>query len=261
MLIVLEHDGHLWKRICIGLMILSLTFSSGIKAQDSIVRTQQDACCSGLSDCFFLPQGPVALTSLAFGTSTLFWDEAQRHNLFFQEQVQLWRRDNMDNVFLHFDNVTQYLPATSMVALKLVGVPSKHGLWEIVRNEAVCYLSLAACVLPVKYGLALLRPDRSGYNSFPSGHTAISFAGAEMLRLEYGQTSVLIPIAGYTVAALTGFLRVYNNCHWTGDVLAGIGIGILLADFSYWLNDRLFDRRKEAMRECGNVGIWECVNL
>lgn len=243
------HGGRLGACICIFVMILSLSFPSDVKAQDSIVPAQDHGCSSGMSECLFLPQGPVALTSLALGTSTLFWDEAQRHNLFFQEQVQLWRRSNMDNAFLHFDNVTQYLPAVSMVALKMAGTPSKHGLWEIARNEAVCYLSLALCVLPVKYSLALLRPDRSGYNSFPSGHTAISFAGAEMLRLEYGQTSVWIPVAGYAVAALTGFLRVYNNCHWTGDVLAGIGIGILMADFSYWLNDRLFDRRKEAMRE------------
>ena len=45
----------------------------------------------------------------------------------------------------------------------------------------------------------------------------------------------MIGIAGYTVAAATGFLRMYNNRHWATDVIAGAGIGILSAEIAYWL--------------------------
>ncbi len=41
-----------------------------------------------------------------------------------------------------------------------------------------------------------LRPDGSGYHSFPSGHTATAFAAAEWLRIEYRQTSPWIGVAG-----------------------------------------------------------------
>ena len=56
--------------------------------------------------------------------------------------------------------------------------------------------------------------------------------GAELVRLEYGPWWGL---AAYTVAVTTGFFRVWNNWHWTSDVLAGAGLGILCANAAYWL--------------------------
>lgn len=79
------------------------------------------------------------------------------------------------------------------------------------------------------------RPDGSAFNSFPSGHTATAFVGAEVLRREYWHVSPWIGITGYAVAAGTGFLRMYNNRHWLTDVLAGAGIGILSVEIAYWL--------------------------
>ena len=79
------------------------------------------------------------------------------------------------------------------------------------------------------------RPDGSARNSFPSGHTATAFMGAELLRREYWNVSPWIGIAGYAVAAGTGFFRIYNNRHWLTDVLAGAGVGILSVQAAYWL--------------------------
>lgn len=79
------------------------------------------------------------------------------------------------------------------------------------------------------------RPDGSSRNSFPSGHTATAFAGAELLRREYWDVSPWIGVAGYAVVAGTGFFRMYNNRHWLTDVLAGAGMGILSAQAAYWL--------------------------
>jgi membrane-associated phospholipid phosphatase len=59
---------------------------------------------------------------------------------------------------------------------------------------------------------------------------------------------VWIPIAGFTVASLTGLMRIYNDRHWTGDVLAGAAVGMICADLTYWLNEKfdsfLAPRRK-----------------
>ena len=71
--------------------------------------------------------------------------------------------------------------------------------------------------------------------SFPSGHTATAFMGAEFLRKEYWDVSPWIGVAGYAVAAGTGFFRMYNNRHWLTDVLTGAGIGILSTQAAYWL--------------------------
>lgn len=79
------------------------------------------------------------------------------------------------------------------------------------------------------------RPDGSSRNSFPSGHTATAFVGAELLRREYWEVSPWIGVAGYAVAAGTGFFRMYNNRHWLTDVLSGAGIGILSVEAAYWL--------------------------
>ena len=50
------------------------------------------------------------------------------------------------------------------------------------------------------------------------------------------------PAAGFAIAAFTGFMRLYNDRHWTGDVLAGAAVGIISADISFWLNN-LIERK------------------
>lgn len=76
------------------------------------------------------------------------------------------------------------------------------------------------------------RPDSSARNSFPSGHTATAFTGAELIREEYG---LGIGIGAYTVAVGVAFLRLYNGRHWLNDVIAGAGVGILSARIGYWM--------------------------
>lgn len=56
--------------------------------------------------------------------------------------------------------------------------------------------------------------------------------GAELVRREYGTG---YGIAAYSVAAGIGVLRIWNDRHWLGDVLAGAGIGILSAEIGWWL--------------------------
>jgi membrane-associated phospholipid phosphatase len=60
--------------------------------------------------------------------------------------------------------------------------------------------------------------------SFPSGHTTVAFSFATMLALEYPKP-VIIPVAAYSLAALTAFGRINGNYHWTSDVLMGACIG------------------------------------
>ena len=63
----------------------------------------------------------------------------------------------------------------------------------------------------------------SGDQSFPSGHTAISFALAEAINRSSG--SRWAPWITFPVAAAVGWSRMRDDEHWLSDVVAGAAIG------------------------------------
>lgn len=133
------------------------------------------------------------------------------------------------------DNITQYIPAASVYALNLAGIKGKNNLRDRSIILGLSSLFAAISINSIKYTVRKERPDKSASNSFPSGHTAIAFMGAEFLWQEYKNVSVWYGIAGYTIAAGTGVFRVYNNKHWVGDVAFGAGLGILCTKLAYWI--------------------------
>ena len=60
--------------------------------------------------------------------------------------------------------------------------------------------------------------------SFPSGHTASSFAAAAALRAAGSR----LWLPAFVLAALIAFSRLYLYVHWPSDVLAGGVLGIFL---------------------------------
>lgn len=56
----------------------------------------------------------------------------------------------------------------------------------MLTADAIGALGTATIVLSVKSVVQRMRPDGSTANSFPSGHTATAFLGAELFNLEYG---------------------------------------------------------------------------
>lgn len=133
------------------------------------------------------------------------------------------------------DDITQYVPMASVYALNAWGVKGKHGFKERTWMLGISSLLMGISVNTVKYTVRAERPDKSGRNSFPSGHTAMAFMGAEFLWQEYKDVSVWYGIAGYSLAISTGLFRMYNKKHWLGDVVAGGGIGILSTKAAYWI--------------------------
>lgn len=142
-----------------------------------------------------------------------------------------WRGDHRTQI----DDHLQYVPLGAVYGLSLLGADAKHSYVDRTLELATAYLALGGIVNAIKYTVREPRPDGSANNSFPSGHTATTFMGAELVRIEYGDDSPWYSVGAYTAAITVGVLRVYNEKHWFTDVFAGAGVGILSARIGYWL--------------------------
>lgn len=130
------------------------------------------------------------------------------------------------------DDVFQFVPAAAYLGLGAVGVPCKHSFVERVLAGGTAYIAMAAMTQTMKHLIHEQRPFTEENNSFPSGHAATAFMGAELLRIEYGN---YIGAAGYACAVAMGCMRVVHGRHWLNDVVAGAGVGILSARIGYWM--------------------------
>lgn len=67
--------------------------------------------------------------------------------------------------------------------------------------------------------------------SFPSGHTAASFAAATAISTFYPNAAPLV----FTLATLVGTSRVHLGHHFPSDVAAGAAIGVGTGTLTAWL--------------------------
>jgi membrane-associated phospholipid phosphatase len=140
-----------------------------------------------------------------------------------------------DDKKVKFDDYAQYSPFLSVYALNALGVQGKNGFKDRTIVLATAYAIMGGSVNTIKKISKITRPDGSNQSSFPSGHTATAFMGAEFMRQEYKDVSAWYGITGYAVAAGTGLFRMSNEKHWLTDVATGAGIGILSTKIAYWI--------------------------
>ena len=130
----------------------------------------------------------------------------------------------------YYEDYVQYVPAVMDLGLDLVGVRSVDGYPDILIATATSYLSETIMVNALKLLIKEERPNGTAFNSFPSGHTATAFTGAELVRLEYGWGW---GAAAYAAATAVAYGRVAHQCHWWWDTAAGALIGIASAQLGY----------------------------
>lgn len=133
----------------------------------------------------------------------------------------------------HADDYLRFAPSILYLGLgSIPGVPCRHNFRDRFLVAATSHLAMAAMGYGLKLCVTEQRPDGSGNHSFPSGHTAFAFTGAELMRIECGNGC---GAAGYAIATTVAIMRLYNQKHWLHDVLMGAGIGVLSAHIGYWL--------------------------
>lgn len=92
---------------------------------------------------------------------------------------------------------------------------------ELAESLAFTFVSAGALKLIVDRQ----RPN-GGKGSFPSGHTAMSFAAAGVLAQKY-PWYVAVPSLAF--ASAVGYSRMDSRSHYFSDVIAGAGLGMLFA--------------------------------
>lgn len=152
-----------------------------------------------------------------------------------------------DQFHTNIDNYLQFAPAASVYLLNVSGVKGKNNFKNRTILLGMSTLVMAGTVFGLKKLTKQLRPDGSAYNSFPSGHTATAFSGAEFMAQEFRSYSPWLKYSGYLMGTATGVLRIYNNKHWLADVIAGAGIGILSTKASYWLFEKMKKKRTNSL--------------
>jgi hypothetical protein len=106
------------------------------------------------------------------------------------------------------------------------------GLDGSPRHDAlVAFARTVVVTEALKLTIDEQRPD-GGDHSFPSGHSALAFMGAEAIRDHYGWAW---GAPAYGLATWTGYTRVRADKHYWHDVMAGGLIGVAANhDLSEW---------------------------
>ena len=187
----------------------------------------------------------IPTVMIGYGIIGIESDGIKHYNSEFKEEIN----EHIDKKFT-IDDISQYAPFLSVYALNTMGIKGKNNLKDRTVILGTAYLIMGTTINCLKKTTHIQRPDGTSFNSFPSGHTATAFMGAEFLYQEYKNESIWYGITGYTVAAGTGFFRMYNDRHWFTDVMAGAGIGIISTKIAYWIHpyikSKIFKENKNA---------------
>ena len=148
------------------------------------------------------------------------------------------------------DDVLEFTPFAADILLGVAGVHTYYSIADRAISSVTSLIIAEATVQIMKHTVTVTRPDGSDSHSFPSGHSARAFAGAELTRIHYGN---LWGLGAYGLAAATAVLRVGHQRHWLSDVMVGAGIGIISARVAMWLLPleqrlmcRMFHRKEDS---------------
>lgn len=222
--------------INIGLLFFTSIQSIGQKVNsDTLLKTNRDKL---KVESFIIPS-----IMLSYGLIGLESHTLQNINNGTQYEI----KEHIDKR-ISVDDFSQYSPIVAVYSLDFAGIKSKNTIREKTLVLGTAFLIMGTTVNLIKLTSSVQRPDGTSKNSFPSGHTATAFMGAEFLHQEFKHKSPWYGIAGYAVAAGTGYFRMYNDRHWLTDVAAGAGIGMLSTKIAYklhpFLKRKLFKNKK-----------------
>ena len=97
---------------------------------------------------------------------------------------------------------------------------ASHLGMDLLRAQAISEM----LVQPLKFATNRQRPDGSNYRSFPSGHSAVTFAAATVIERHLGWKRSAL---AYTIASYVAASRLHDNVHYLSDLVFGAAVGIV----------------------------------
>lgn len=150
----------------------------------------------------------------------------------------------------HLDPYLKWTPLIATLVLNAADKKKKYSFKTWLFIIAICKGIQAAVTESLKKYINELRPQPSlSTQSFPSGHTATSFAGAELLRSEFSKEHPVVGYSGYVIAVTTAVLRLRENKHWLSDVAAGAAIGIISARLALVLVKKIKKQKEDSLKK------------
>lgn len=146
--------------------------------------------------------------------------------------------NNAPLFYTRADDYLNWAPSASIYIMDAFKVKMSHHFKEHLIIEGGSLLITGG----VGLGMRLVSKQMKAYpagTKFPSGHTANTFRGAEIVHQELKHTHPVWSYAGYVLATGVGILRIYNKQHYLSEVVTGAGIGMLSVKATYWLLHRL----------------------
>ncbi len=195
----------------------------------------------------------LAVPVLLIGTGAIIRDEVELFELEMEidESVRDGTRRHLSGVQTNVDDYLRHVPAYTTLGLGLVGVKGQHNTLNQALLLAFIYQVNSGITSNLKRLTQVERPNGQNLRSFPSSHTSTAFATAHFMHKEYGRQSLWYSVGAYAVATTTGALRVVKDNHWTSDVVAGAGVGILSTELVYWAYPTLQRTARHLGRQLG----------
>lgn len=233
-------------RHIVFLLLSLISLSNGVFAQIDSIRLNKayfkkywtDAKSIATSPARWQQRDWVKFGVLVSGTASLTLAD-QSVTDYFQSHQSKTESYISRNILEHFGAEHSILVVTGMFTYGMLAKKDRSVSTALLALESFALASLVTRIPKTLIGRE--RPDNwrgdgpYAFNgpfhgtSFPSGHTTASFAVASVIATQY-RDSKWIPVAAYSVAALAGISRIYDNRHWLTDVIGGAVVGTLVGN-------------------------------
>jgi membrane-associated phospholipid phosphatase len=146
-----------------------------------------------------------------------------------------WDRQGVNNGFNIPTTLFQSGNMIGQVAFQLGAGFATYGVGKASGNKKLAYagrdivraqILSQTVVQALKFSVRRERPDFSNNKSFPSGHSASTFATATVLHKYYGWK---VGVPAYALGTYVAMARMAWNRHHATDVVMGAGFGIASA--------------------------------
>lgn len=139
---------------------------------------------------------------------------AQTYNVDYNAPISL--SNNQKAVKTSTDVILVALPVATLAGVLI------NQDWEGLKQGVFTGLTTVGATYILKAVVHEQRPDRSSWDSFPSGHTSATFATAGFLQRRYGWK---FGVPAYVLSTYVAWGRCFARRHHVWDVVAGAAIG------------------------------------